>query len=196
MQIVLASANEGKIREFKTLLTPLKIDIIPQSQFNIQSAEETGSTFIENAILKARHATEQSQLPALADDSGLIIPALAGRPGIYSARYAGPEANAKDNMSKILQELSFIPDGDRYAYFYCVLVLMLSFDDPAPIVCEGYFEGSILTEPCGTEGFGYDPIFFVPSKNCAAAELAPAEKNKISHRAMALHYLLQRIKTL
>lgn len=181
-KLVLASGNTGKIKELTALLQPLHIDVIPQSQFNISDVEETGLTFIENAILKARHASRITGLPALADDSGLAVDALSGAPGIYSARYGGFE--------KLLRDMQNIDDHHRQASFYCVLALLQTPDDPAPIVCQGRWHGSILRESRGTQGFGYDPVFYVPSENMTAAELSPELKNKLSHRGQALRSLL------
>lgn len=182
-KIVLASGNAGKIKELTALLLPLHIEVIPQSQFNISDVEETGLTFIENAILKARHASQITGLPALADDSGLAVDALNGAPGIYSARYGGIE--------KLLRNMQNISDDQRQASFHCVLALLQTPDDPAPIVCQGRWHGSILRENRGTQGFGYDPVFYVPSESMTAAELAPEVKNKLSHRGQALRALIQ-----
>lgn len=193
MKIVLASSNSGKIKEFNALLKDLNIDVIPQSEFGIKDAEETGLTFIENAMIKARHAAAQSGLPALADDSGLCVSALLGAPGIYSARYAGKEANAKANIQKLLTELSDVPPEKRNAAFHCALVFMLHAKDPTPLVCEGRWEGMIGNKPSGQEGFGYDPIFYVASEKKTASELPPALKNRLSHRYQALQQLLKRL---
>lgn len=181
-KIVLASGNAGKIKELTSLLQPLHIEVIPQSQFNISDVEETGLTFIENAILKARHASKITGLPALADDSGLAVDALNGAPGIYSARYGG--------LEKLLREMQNVADDQRQASFHCVLALLQTPDDPAPIVCQGHWHGSILRENRGTQGFGYDPVFYVPSEKMTAAELEPEVKNKLSHRGQALRSLL------
>lgn len=189
-KIVLASGNAGKIKEFNELLGPLNIEVIPQSAFNVTDIEETGLTFIENAILKARHAAEETGLPALADDSGLSVDALDGAPGIYSARYAGSPSNAKANIDKLLNNMKFVADDERQASFHCVLALMRSTLDPTPIICHGQWHGRLLKQPRGENGFGYDPIFFVESEDATAAELDAAVKNKISHRAIALQKLL------
>lgn len=191
MKVVLASHNAGKIREFNALFKPLALDIIPQSEFGISEIEETGLSFIENAILKARHASQETGLPALADDSGLAVAALQGAPGIYSARYAGPDGNAKENIKKLLAALSHFPESERAATFHCVLVFMQHALDPMPIVCCGQWHGRILLAPQGENGFGYDPVFFVPEENKAAAELPLALKNKISHRGKAIQLLLR-----
>ena len=192
-KIVLASSNHGKIKELATLLEPLNIEVILQSQFDIPDADETGLTFIENAIIKARHAAKISGLPALADDSGLAVDALNGAPGIYSARYAGKQCVAKDNIAKLIAEMQHVPDEKRQAHFHCVLALVTTAYDPAPIICDGSWHGMILREPRGSDGFGYDPIFYVPTENKSAAELTPARKNQISHRGMALQTLVNKL---
>lgn len=191
MKLVLASNNSGKIREFKLLLKDFHATIVPQSELGIDEIKETGLTFIENAIMKARHASLLSGLPAIADDSGLCVAALSGAPGIYSARYAGEKADAKKNIEKLLAELSDIPDGHREAYFHCVLVFLSHAQDPTPLVCEGKWYGHVLHQASGNEGFGYDPIFYLPSEKKTAAELPLAIKNKISHRGIALDSLLK-----
>lgn len=187
-QIVLASSNAGKIREIQALLAGYTI--VPQSAFNVIECEETGITFVENAILKARNAARQSQLPAIADDSGLVADALNGAPGVFSARYAGAGASDQDNIEKLLRELQGIPDEQRSARFICVMVFMAHADDPCPIIAQGVWEGRILTRAVGENGFGYDPVFWVPEHDCASAELAPAVKNSLSHRGKALKDLL------
>ena len=190
MKIVLASNNSGKIREFRELLSHLNLDIIPQADLDVPEAEETGLTFIENALIKARHAARLTGLPALADDSGLAVPALQGAPGIYSARYAGVNATSKDNIHKLLTVMKDFPDDQRMASFHCVLAFMTHESDPIPLVCDGKWTGTILREPRGADGFGYDPIFFDPVVKKSAAELPPEVKNKISHRGIALQSLL------
>jgi len=190
MKIVLASNNVGKIREFRELLSHLNLEIIPQADLDVPEAEETGLTFIENALIKARHAAKLTGLPALADDSGLSVHALQGAPGIYSARYAGVKAASKDNIHKLLAAMKDVPDDQRVASFHCVLALMTHETDPTPLVCDGKWTGTILREPRGTDGFGYDPIFFDPTRKQSAAELPPEVKNKISHRGIALQSLL------
>ncbi len=187
-QIVLASSNTGKIREIQALLAGYTI--VPQSAFNVVECEETGLTFVENAILKARNAARQSQLPAIADDSGLVVDALDGAPGVFSARYAGIGASDQDNIEKLLRELQDVPDQQRSARFICVMVFMTHADDPCPIIAQGVWEGRILTHAVGENGFGYDPVFWVPEQNCASAELAPAVKNSLSHRGKALKDLI------
>lgn len=194
--LVLASGNRGKLRELSAMLEPLGIELLPQGDFDVVPMEETGTTFRENALLKARHAASASRLPALADDSGLEVDALDGAPGVRSARYAGPEADDRANNRKLLEALAGVPDHRRSARFRCVLALVDSPADPDPMVCEGVWEGRILTEPRGRGGFGYDPLFLVPELGLASAELDPEEKNRISHRARALealrHALVQR----
>ena len=192
-KIILASGNAGKLREFQQLLSGCGFEIVPQSEFNIANAEETGTTFVENAIIKARHACEQTGLPAIADDSGIEVDALNGRPGVYSARYAGEDATDEKNNQKLLTELKNIPTEKRTARYHAVLAYMRHAADPTPILCHGTWEGIILTEARGQSGFGYDPLFFVPSHNCASAELDKAEKNRISHRGKAMQELLQKI---
>ncbi|EFE24747.1 XTP/dITP diphosphatase [Edwardsiella tarda] len=189
-QVVLATGNAGKVRELASLLADFGLDIVAQSELGIDSAEETGLTFIENAILKARHAARQSGLPAIADDSGLAVDALGGAPGIYSARYAGEEANDAANMEKLLHALRDIPTGQRQARFHCVLVYLRHADDPTPLVCHGVWQGEIATAPCGEGGFGYDPLFFIPALGCTAAQLSREQKRAISHRGQALQQLL------
>lgn len=190
MKIVFASSNVGKIRELQSLLQPLAITLIPQSDLQIQDVRETGQTFIENALIKARHAATMTKLPTIADDSGLVVPALNGAPGIYSARYAGIDASATQNIAKLLSELKNVREQDRQAYFYCILVMLKTADDPCPIICEGKWHGKILTKIQGDGGFGYDPVFYVPEKNCSAAQLTLAEKNQLSHRGIALRCLM------
>jgi XTP/dITP diphosphohydrolase len=187
--IVLASGNAGKIREIQSLLAGRDIRIVPQSVFGIPDAEETGLTFIENAILKARHAAGLSGLPAIADDSGLEVDALDGAPGVYSARYAGPGASDAANNARLLEALEGMPEERRGARFRCVMAYLRHANDPSPLIAEGVWEGRILTEPRGTNGFGYDPLFFVPDEGCSSAELAPEVKNRLSHRGQALRAL-------
>lgn len=194
--LVLASGNAGKLREFQQLLGNCGFEVVPQSDFFSENVAETGLSFVENAILKARYACVQTGLPALADDSGIEVDALNGRPGIYSARYAGETAKDADNNAKLLQELAGLPSEKRSARYHAVLAFMRHAEDPTPILCQGVWEGTILTEPRGNGGFGYDPLFFVPSHNCAAAELDKAEKNRISHRGKAMQELLQRLSAL
>lgn len=195
-KIVLASGNKGKLREFQDLLGGCGFEVVPQSEFFSENAEETGLTFVENAILKARYACAKTGLPALADDSGIEVDALNGRPGIYSARYAGDGANDEKNNQKLLLELNDIPVKQRTARYHAVLAFMRHAEDPTPILCHGVWEGVILSEPRGVGGFGYDPLFFVPTHNCASAELSKEEKNRISHRGKAMQELLQKLSAL
>jgi XTP/dITP diphosphohydrolase len=189
-RIVLASGNPGKARELGALLADFHAEVLPQSAFNVPEAEETGLSFVENAILKARNAAAHSGLPAIADDSGLEVDALNGAPGIYSARYAGPGCSDADNNAKLLEMLRDIPEAERSARFQCVLVYMRHAEDPTPLIVQGTWEGRILSELRGEGGFGYDPLFYVPEKDCASAELAAEEKNRLSHRGKALQALL------
>nr|WP_111642107.1 XTP/dITP diphosphatase [Marinimicrobium alkaliphilum] len=193
-QLIMASGNPGKLKEFRDLLVDCGFDVRAQSDFNVTSAEETGLTFVENAILKARHAAAQTGLPALADDSGLEVDALNGRPGIYSARYAGPDAQDTDNNALLLDELNGVPEAERSARYHCVLAFMRHADDPTPILCHGTWEGRILTEPQGDGGFGYDPLFYVPELGSSAASLDKNHKNRISHRGKAMAELLARLQ--
>ncbi|MCP3666172.1 MAG: XTP/dITP diphosphatase [Gammaproteobacteria bacterium] len=189
-RIVLASNNAGKVREINQLLATQEIEVIPQGELDIPEADETGLTFVENAILKARNATELSSLPAIADDSGIEVDALKGAPGIYSARYAGPGCNDTDNNEKLLNALKGLPAEERTARFQCVMVYMRHAGDPTPIICQGSWEGVILTEPSGDNGFGYDPLFYVPTEGCTSADLSADKKNSLSHRGEALRKLL------
>lgn len=191
--IVLATGNAGKLREIRALLTPLAFTVVPQGELGISDVAETGLTFVENALIKARHAAQHSGLPALADDSGLAVDALRGAPGIYSARYAGPHASDTDNNQKLLQELAHTPDEQRTARYHCVLVYLRHAADPTPLICHGQWQGKILHAPQGNGGFGYDPLFFVPDEQCSAAELSAARKNAISHRGQALQELLRQL---
>jgi len=190
--IVLASGNPGKIREIQAILKGNPI--VPQSAFNVIDAEETGTTFVENAILKARNATLHCKLPAIADDSGLVVDALNGAPGVLSARYAGTGASDQDNLNKLLRELEGVPDELRTARFICVMVFMEHANDPCPVIAQGVWEGRILDHAVGKNGFGYDPVFWVPEQNCASAELPAAVKNALSHRGQALRHLTTLIK--
>jgi XTP/dITP diphosphohydrolase len=189
-KIVLASNNPGKIKEFSELLSTWHIQVIPQAELGVEDADETGLTFIENAIIKARHAASITGLPAIADDSGLAVKALHGAPGIYSARFAGKGAASSDNIKKLLTQMENIPDDQREAHFHCVLVFMSSANDPTPLVCDGSWNGIITREPAGTDGFGYDPVFYVPTEKMTAAELPKTLKNSLSHRSIALRSLL------
>jgi XTP/dITP diphosphohydrolase len=191
-QIVLASSNVGKIKEIQAILA--KHVIVPQSAFNVTDADETGSTFVENAIIKARHAAFQCKLPAIADDSGLVVDALSGAPGVISARYAGVGASDRDNVQKLLKELEDVPEERRSARFICVMVFLEHAEDPFPVIAQGVWEGQILYQPIGANGFGYDPVFWVPEQQCASAELSAAVKNSLSHRSKALRSLTDLIK--
>lgn len=186
MKVVLATGNQGKLRELRAMLAAKGFEIVPQTELQVPEAEETGASFRENALLKARNAARHTGLPAIADDSGLEVDALHGAPGIYSARYAGPDATDADNLQKLLKELDGVPAAKRRARFRCVIAYLRKVDDPAPLVCEGVWEGSILEAPRGTNGFGYDPVFLVPGKSLSSAELPPEEKNRLSHRGQAL----------
>lgn len=194
-KIVLASNNKGKVREFGDMLSSLEMEVIPQATFNIEDADETGLTFVENAIIKARHASSIAKLPAIADDSGLEVDALKGAPGIYSARYSGEGATDEKNLLKLLDALKDVPEDKRTARFQCILVYMRHAEDPTPLICQGTWEGIITTEPQGENGFGYDPIFYVPTHNCSSAQLGAEIKNAISHRGQALLKLLNALKT-
>lgn len=189
-RVVLASNNKGKLREFAELLGGLHLDIIPQAQLGVSDADETGLTFVENAIIKARHAAQMTGLPAIADDSGIEVDALNGAPGIYSARYGGTGATDAINNQKLLLALADVPAAQRSACYQCLIVYMRHALDPTPIVCSGNWQGQILTAPQGRGGFGYDPIFFVPTHQCSGGELDAVEKNRISHRGQALRKLL------
>jgi XTP/dITP diphosphohydrolase len=188
-RLVLASGNAGKLAELSGLLAGSGIELVSQRTLGVGDIAETASTFVENALLKARHAARITGLPALADDSGLCVDALGGAPGLYSARYAGAEGDAGANIAKLLAVLDGLPEAQRAARFYCVLVLLRHADDPQPLIAEGEWRGRILAAPRGTGGFGYDPVFFDPEHGQSAAELAPALKNRISHRGRALAVL-------
>ena len=185
--IIIASNNNGKLIEFEDALSETSYQFIPQNEYSIPEIPETGLTFVENALLKARNACEHSNLPAISDDSGLVVPAINDEPGIYSARYAGEKKSFTDNIAKLLHELDETPQEQRYAYFICVLAYLRHPDDPIPMIFQGIWEGEITFEPKGDKGFGYDPIFYVPEYKCTAAELELEIKNKFSHRAQALN---------
>lgn len=189
--IVLATGNQGKVKELSELLAKHQIAIKPQSDFNVSDVAETGTTFVENAIIKARHASKISGLPAIADDSGLEVDALNGAPGIYSARYAGQNADDNKNNQKLLEAMRGI--DNRSARFHCVLVYMRHYQDPTPIICHGVWEGELLTELKGEQGFGYDPLFWVDAEQMTSAQLPRAVKNKLSHRGKALALLVEHI---
>jgi XTP/dITP diphosphohydrolase len=190
--VVLASGNAGKLRELNKVLAPLDVSLQPQAQFNVPDAEETGLSFVENAIIKARAAAQHTGLPAIADDSGIEVDHLNGAPGIYSARYSG--AGDEANNVLLLQELGEIPEEQRSARFQCVLVYMRHAMDPVPLICQGSWEGFILSEPRGENGFGYDPLFYLPDYQCSSAQLAPGIKNRISHRAKASRLLFDALR--
>lgn len=192
-RIVLASNNAGKVGEISQLLEHSGIEVLPQAQFDIQDAVEDGLTFVENAIIKARHAAKLSGLPAIADDSGIEVDSLNGAPGIYSARFAGEGSSDEENLLKLLREMKDIPEAQRSARFQCLMVYMRHAEDPTPVICQGTWEGRILTAPQGENGFGYDPVFFVPEQNCSSAELDAATKNSLSHRGKALQQLVKRL---
>ncbi len=187
-QVVLATGNPGKVKELSDMLSPLNIKVMPQSDFNVPDIAETGTTFVENAIIKARHAAKLTGSPAIADDSGLEVSSLKSAPGIYSARYAKDGASDKENINKLLADLAGI--DQRQARFCCVLVYIRHEFDPTPIICQGFWQGSIMMEPSGENGFGYDPIFYVPEKNVSSAQLDKHTKNSLSHRGKALKQLL------
>ena len=192
--LVLASGNPGKLREFAQLLAPLGMQVRPQSDFAVPEVEETGLTFVENALLKAREASRVSGLPALADDSGLEVDALDGAPGIYSARFAGePKSDARNN-TRLLEALAEVPEGRRTARYWCVLVFLRHAEDPVPIIVQRSWEGEILAHPRGEGGFGYDPLFWLPDQGLSVAELPAAEKNRLSHRGRALQALVERFR--
>ena len=190
MEIILATSNREKLTEFSQLFANTEFEIVPQSKFNVPEALETGLTFIENALIKARNACEYTNKPVIADDSGIVVDALEGAPGVHSARYANKNATYKENRDFLLKNLKNIPAEKRTARFHCVLVYMRFSCDPMPIVCEGTWEGIILDQEHGDNGFGYDPVFFVPTHNCSAAELPFEVKNEISHRGMALRKMI------
>jgi XTP/dITP diphosphohydrolase len=189
-RVVLATGNAGKLRELRDILAPWNVDVRPQSDFTTTAAVEDGSTFVENAILKARHACAASGLPAIADDSGLVVDALGGAPGIHSARYAGPAASDAENSARLLAALSNVPDAKRTARYRCAMVYLRSALDPTPLVCEAEWPGRIARAQVGSGGFGYDPLFVVNESGTTAAQLAPHEKNAVSHRGQALRALV------
>lgn len=196
--IVIASNNSGKLKEFEALLMDSVCKLSPQSEYGVSSVEETGLSFAENALIKARHCCRQTQLPCIADDSGIVVDALRGEPGIYSARYARtdfPQRQQNDdaNNQLLLQKLKNIPETQRSARFHCALVFMRFAEDPCPIICQASWEGRILFEPRGDNGFGYDPLFYLPLSGCSSAELAPEQKNRISHRGQAMQKLLKEL---
>lgn len=193
-RLVAATGNAGKLAELSAVLGPAGIEVVAQSAVGVADAEETASTFIENALIKARHAARGTGLPALADDSGLIVDALGGEPGLHSARYAGRHGDHAANIARVLERLDGVVPARRSARFYCVLVVLRHPDDPQPLVAEGHWDGRILPAPAGAGGFGYDPVFQPAGLSVSAAQLSPGEKNRISHRARALDALLQRLR--
>ena len=194
MRVVLASSNKGKLRELSALLAPLGYDVVTQDTLGIDTPPETGDTFAANALLKARHAAAVASLPALADDSGIEVDALNGRPGIYSARYAGEGASDQDNLLKMLAEMHGVPETKRTARYQCVIAFVSTAEDPNPILAKGTWEGTLISHPRGLGGFGYDPIFTPSGFDRTAAELDPAEKNSLSHRGQALRALLGQLQ--
>jgi XTP/dITP diphosphohydrolase len=194
-KIVLASGNAGKLREFNAMMADLGIEFVRQSEFGVQDAEETGLTFVENSLLKARNAAQHTGMPAMADDSGIVVDALGGAPGLYSARFAGEHGDDAANNAKLLEALKDVPEDQRTARFYCCIVYLRHANDQLPIIAEASWEGRILFEASGANGFGYDPLFFVPTHGCSSAELPPEEKNRISHRGQALRKLHALLET-
>ena len=192
-QLVLASGNPGKLRELSAILDDLGYELLPQSEFDVPEVAETGTTFVENAIIKARHAAEHSGLPALADDSGIEVDALDGAPGVYSARFAGPAADDDANNALLVEKLQDTAPGERSARYRAVIVLLRHAADPSPLICEGSWEGCIQLKPVGDGGFGYDPYFYLPELGCTSAELSAEEKNRRSHRGAALAELKRRL---
>lgn len=194
-RVVLASSNPGKVREFGQMLAGLDMTVAPQSEFGVPDIEETGLTFVENALLKARNAAGHTGLAAIADDSGIEVDALNGAPGIYSARYAGPGAHDADNLRKLLEALRDVPETERGARFVCLIVFLRHAADATPVIAQGSWEGRILHEPRGSGGFGYDPVFWVPTHGCSSAELPAEVKNGLSHRGQALRALLAALRS-
>ena len=192
-QLVLASGNPGKLRELSAILDDLGYQLTAQSEFNVEEVAETGTTFVENAIIKARHAASQTGLAALADDSGIEVDALNGAPGVYSARFSGPGASDAANNALLVEKLHAVPAAERSARYRAVIVLMRHAADPSPLICEGSWEGVIQLQPAGDGGFGYDPYFFLPELGCTSAELSATEKNRLSHRGKALIELKRKL---
>ena len=190
-EIVLASNNQGKAKEINALLDSTRFNAIPQSDFNVEEVEETGLTFIENALIKARNAARFTHHPVIADDSGIEVLALKGRPGIYSARYAGSDASDADNLNKLIEDIKSLSEEDRKARFVCLMVYLRHAEDPTPIISQGIWDGYVITDPRGDNGFGYDPMFYVPSHGCTSAELSADIKNQLSHRGQALRKLVE-----
>lgn len=192
-KVVLATGNQGKVAELARLLIEHRIEVVPQTEFNVPEVEETGLSFVENAILKARNAALHTGLAAIADDSGIEVDALDGAPGIYSARFAGPSASDANNNALLLEKLAGVAEAERTARYQCVLVYLRHANDPTPLICQASWEGRILTSPRGTAGFGYDPLFWLPEQQCSAAELTPEQKNQLSHRGKALRLLANQL---
>jgi XTP/dITP diphosphohydrolase len=192
-QLVLASGNPGKLRELSAILGDLGYRLSAQSEFNVSEVAETGTTFVENAIIKARHAAIETGLPTLADDSGIEVDALDGAPGVYSARFAGTQCSDEANNELLVEKLKSVPEAQRSARYRAVIVLMRHAADPSPLICEGSWEGVIQLQPTGNGGFGYDPYFYLPEKGCSSAELSATEKNRLSHRGKALAELKRKL---
>lgn len=193
MKVTLASSNKGKLAEFRQLFSNLDVEIVPQSEFNIPDAVENGLSFVENALIKARHASRLTGLPAIADDSGLEVDFLNGAPGIYSSRFSGENATDQKNNQRLLSLLQEVSETERTARFQCLLVYMRHPEDPTPIICQGTWEGLITLSPAGENGFGYDPVFYVPEFDCTSAQLEKSQKNSVSHRGKAMACLLERL---
>ena len=192
-KIVLASGNLNKAREINALLRNTSYEIISQSKFNVIEADETGTTFLENALIKARNAAQHTKYPIIADDSGIEVDALDGKPGVFSSRYAGQNASDKDNLNKLIKNIKRLDPKDCHARFICSMVFLENLNEKEPIIVEGVWEGYVVVTPCGRNGFGYDPIFYIPSLGCTSAELSDDKKNELSHRGQALRLLIQRI---
>lgn len=192
-KLVIASANKGKLRELSALLEPLNFEVHTQAEFNVPDVPETGTTFVENAIIKARNAAEHTGLPAVADDSGIEVDALDGAPGVYSARFSAPDATDEKNNALLVEKLAAVAEEKRTARYRAVIVYMRHARDPSPIICEGSWEGSIVLEPRGDGGFGYDPYFWVPTHGCTSAQLTAEQKNALSHRGQALRELVSKL---
>jgi XTP/dITP diphosphohydrolase len=192
-KIVLASGNKKKLAEMQEILEPLGMQVLQQSEFDVPEAEETGVTFVENALIKARNAARHTGLPAIADDSGIAVDALGGAPGVFSARFAGPDATDERNNALLMEKLEGVPEAQRTARYYSLIVMLRHADDPVPLICEGSWEGRVATEAKGDGGFGYDPYFYVPELGKHAAELPADEKNRISHRGKALGQLMKQL---
>ncbi len=193
-EIVLATGNMHKVKEINAMLSTIGISVSPQNKYNVTEAEETGTTFVENAIIKARNASKQTGLPAIADDSGIEVDALMGEPGVYSSRYYGPGANDEKNLLKLIENIRNVPQEKRTCRYWCVMVYMSHFRSPTPIICQASWEGYLIDKPRGTNGFGYDPIFLLPDESLTAAEISMERKNSLSHRAKALKMLLEHLR--